>query len=141
MATQDTSSFYARGSLLFFAILLNAFSSALEILTLYAQRRGCAVESQVTSLLTPLLHAAIVEKHVRFAFYHASAEAFASMLTDMPYKVRPTSVLRPALLMVSLPRSDSEFYLLQYHTVFYDASPADTWRIFLLLLDFVSIIC
>lgn len=30
---------------------------------------------------------AIVEKHVRFAFYHASAEAFASMLTDMPYKV------------------------------------------------------
>lgn len=36
---QDTSSFYSRGSLLFFAILLNAFGSALEILTLYAQRR------------------------------------------------------------------------------------------------------
>jgi hypothetical protein len=33
------------------------------------------------------MSAAIVEKHVRFAFYHASAEAFASMLTDMPYKV------------------------------------------------------
>lgn len=36
---QDTSSFYSRGSLLFFAILLSAFGSALEILTLYAQRR------------------------------------------------------------------------------------------------------
>jgi ATP-binding cassette subfamily G (WHITE) protein 2 (PDR) len=27
----DTSSFYARGALLFFAVLLNAFSSALEV--------------------------------------------------------------------------------------------------------------
>jgi ABC-type multidrug transport system ATPase subunit len=64
----DTSSFYSRGALLFFAILLNAFGSALEILTLYAQRP-------------------IVEKHERYAFYHPSAEAVASMLTDMPYKI------------------------------------------------------
>ncbi|OCF39347.1 ATP-binding cassette transporter [Kwoniella heveanensis CBS 569] len=63
-----TASFYQRGSLLFFAVLLNAFGAALEILTLYAQRP-------------------IVEKHSRYAFYHPSAEAFASMLTDMPYKV------------------------------------------------------
>lgn len=41
---------------------------SLQILTLYAQRP-------------------IVEKHTRYAFYHASAEAFASMLTDMPYKI------------------------------------------------------
>jgi ATP-binding cassette, subfamily G (WHITE), member 2, PDR len=65
---QDTNSFYARGALLFFAILMNAFGSALEILTLYAQRP-------------------IVEKHDRYALYHPSAEAFASMLTDMPYKI------------------------------------------------------
>ncbi|KAF2258149.1 putative multidrug resistance ABC transporter [Lojkania enalia] len=64
----DTNSFYQRGALLFFAILMNAFGSALEILTLYAQRP-------------------IVEKHSRYALYHPSAEAFASMLTDMPYKV------------------------------------------------------
>lgn len=63
-----THSFYSRGALLFFAILINAFSSALEILTLYAQRP-------------------IVEKHERYALYHPSAEAFASMLTDMPYKI------------------------------------------------------
>lgn len=65
---QTTASFFQRGALLFFAILINAFSSALEILTLYAQRP-------------------IVEKHDRYALYHPSAEAFASMLTDMPYKI------------------------------------------------------
>ncbi len=65
---QTTGSFFQRGAVLFFAVLLNAFGSALEILTLYAQRP-------------------IVEKHSRFAFYHPSAEAVASMLTDMPYKV------------------------------------------------------
>lgn len=65
---ETTESFFGRSALLFFAILLNAFGSALEILTLYAQRP-------------------IVEKHSRYAFYHPSAEAFASMLTDMPYKI------------------------------------------------------
>lgn len=63
-----TNSFFSRGALLFFAILLNAFGSALEILTLYAQRP-------------------IIEKQSRYAFYHPSAEAFASMLTDLPYKI------------------------------------------------------
>ncbi len=48
--------------------LLNAFGSALEILTLYAQRP-------------------IVEKHERYAFYHPSAEAFASVICDLPYKI------------------------------------------------------
>lgn len=79
-----TSSFFQRGALLFFAILLAAFASFLEILTLYAQRP-------------------IVEKQTRYAFYRPSAEAFAvsnnsvllyrkltpqqSMACDIPYKV------------------------------------------------------
>ncbi|WWC87080.1 uncharacterized protein L201_001966 [Kwoniella dendrophila CBS 6074] len=65
---ETTASFYSRGALLFFAILMSAFSSALEILILYAQRN-------------------IVEKHAQYAFYHPSAEAVASALTDMPYKI------------------------------------------------------
>ncbi|KIW02434.1 uncharacterized protein PV09_06248 [Verruconis gallopava] len=66
---QDTTaSFYSRSALLFFAVLMNAFGSALEILTLYAQRP-------------------IVEKQARYAFYHPSAEAFSSMLVDIPYKI------------------------------------------------------
>ncbi|KAI9369377.1 ABC-2 type transporter-domain-containing protein [Aspergillus egyptiacus] len=64
----DTSSFFQRGVLLFYAVLLSAFSSALEILTLFAQRP-------------------IVEKQARYAFYHPFTEAIASMLTDLPYKI------------------------------------------------------
>ena len=63
----NTSSFYGRAAILFVAILANAFSSALEILTQYAQRP-------------------IVEKHTRYGFYHPSAEAFSSVLVDLPYK-------------------------------------------------------
>lgn len=65
---ESSESFYNRGALLFFACLSNAFSSALEILTLYAQRP-------------------IVEKHSRYALYHPSAEAVSSMICDLPYKI------------------------------------------------------
>ncbi|GAA5996079.1 uncharacterized protein JCM10292_004935, partial [Rhodotorula paludigena] len=65
---QTSGSFFSRGALLFFAILLSAFASALEILTLYAQRP-------------------IVDKQARYKFYHPSAEAWASVLCDMPYKI------------------------------------------------------
>lgn len=64
----DTASFFSRSALLFFATLMSAFSSALEILILYAQRP-------------------IVEKHTRYALYHPSAEALASALSDLPYKI------------------------------------------------------
>ncbi|KAH7369377.1 ABC-2 type transporter-domain-containing protein [Plectosphaerella cucumerina] len=66
--SNSTDSFFSRSAVLFVAVLANAFASALEILTQYSQRP-------------------IVEKHVRYAFYHASAESFASVLVDMPYKV------------------------------------------------------
>jgi ABC-type multidrug transport system permease subunit len=59
---------------------MNAFSSALEILTLYAQR-------------------GIVEKHDRYAFYHPSAEAVASALMDMPYKVLNTIIFNVIICM------------------------------------------
>ncbi|KKK14331.1 multidrug resistance protein [Aspergillus ochraceoroseus] len=89
----DTSSFYARGSLLFFAVLLNAFSSALEILTLYAQRP-------------------IVEKHARYAFYHPFAEAVASMLCDTPYKLINSFTFNvPLYLMTNLRRDAGAFFI------------------------------
>ncbi|OQD89391.1 hypothetical protein PENANT_c002G07605 [Penicillium antarcticum] len=82
----DTNSFYGRGGLIFFALLLSAFSSVLEILTLYEQRP-------------------IVEKHNQFALYHPSAEAVASMLTDIPYKVLNTLCFNLTLyLMANLRR-------------------------------------
>jgi ATP-binding cassette subfamily G (WHITE) protein 2 (PDR) len=87
-----TGSFYQRSALLFFAILMNAFGSALEILTLYAQRP-------------------IVEKHSRYALYHPSAEAFASMLTDMPYKIANAITFNLVLyFMTNLRREPGPFF-------------------------------
>ncbi|KAM0508442.1 hypothetical protein ACHAPB_002236 [Verticillium nonalfalfae] len=65
---EDTSSFYYRGGIIFFALLLNAFASQLEVLTVYEERP-------------------IVEKHNRYAFYHQSTQAIASYLMDLPYKM------------------------------------------------------
>jgi ATP-binding cassette subfamily G (WHITE) protein 2 (PDR) len=87
-----TNSFYQRAALLFFAILLNAFGSALEILALYAQRP-------------------IVEKHSRYALYHPSAEAFASMLTDLPYKIVNAVTFNLVLyFMTNLRREPGAFF-------------------------------
>ena len=66
--SQTTDSFNKRGLLLFFVILMNAFGSILEIMTLYAKRK-------------------IIEKQSRYAQYHPSAEALASMVVDLPYKI------------------------------------------------------
>ena len=87
-----TDSFYARGVVLFFAILINAFGSALEILTLYAQRP-------------------IVEKHARYALYHPSAEALASMLTDIPYKISNAIIFNSTLyFLTNLRREPGPFF-------------------------------
>ncbi|KJZ75242.1 hypothetical protein HIM_05436 [Hirsutella minnesotensis 3608] len=87
-----TASFFRRGALLFFACLMNAFASALEILTLYAQRP-------------------IVEKHSRYALYHPSAEAIASMLCDLPYKIGNSIVFNLTLyFMTNLRREPGAFF-------------------------------
>lgn len=89
----DTNSLYSRGALLFFSILMAAFQSALEILTLYAQRP-------------------IVEKHTKYAFYHPVAEACASMLCDIPNKVFSTIFFDLALyFMTNLRREPGYFFV------------------------------
>ncbi|KAH8656551.1 BcATRO, ABC transporter [Tricladium varicosporioides] len=88
----STVDFFSRGSLLFFAVLINAFASVLEILTLYAQRP-------------------IVEKHSRYALYHPSAEALASMLTDVPYKILNAFTFNlPLYFMTNLRRESGAFF-------------------------------
>ncbi|CAI4947623.1 CGH_3_HP_G0044430.mRNA.1.CDS.1 [Saccharomyces cerevisiae] len=68
MKKGDTSTFYFRGSAMFFAILFNAFSSLLEIFSLYEARP-------------------ITEKHRTYSLYHPSADAFASVLSEIPSKL------------------------------------------------------
>ncbi|VDC04768.1 unnamed protein product [Peniophora sp. CBMAI 1063] len=89
----DTSSFYNRGSLLFFAILMNAFQSNLEILQLYEQRP-------------------IVEKHKRMAMYHPFAEAIASMICDLPAKILTGVSFNLVLyFMTNLRREPGAFFI------------------------------
>lgn len=88
----NTASFFSRTALLFFATLMSAFSSALEILVLYAQRP-------------------IVEKHTRYALYHPSAEALASALSDLPYKTVNCIIFNLILyFMTNLRREPGAFF-------------------------------
>lgn len=63
-----TGTFYYRSAAMFFAVLFNAFSSLLEIMSLFEARP-------------------IVEKHKTFALYHPSADALASIITQIPAKI------------------------------------------------------
>ncbi|KAF4467487.1 ABC transporter CDR4 [Fusarium albosuccineum] len=88
----NTGSFYTHGAVLFVSILFNAFASALEIMTLYEQRP-------------------IVEKQSRYAFYHPSAESYASVLVDMPYKVLNAIVFNLVFyFMTDLRREPGPFF-------------------------------
>ncbi|SJM88686.1 probable Pleiotropic ABC efflux transporter of multiple drugs [Zygosaccharomyces bailii] len=64
--TSDT--FYYRGAAMFLAVLFNAFSSLLEIFSLYEARP-------------------VTEKHRTYSLYRPSADAFASVLSEIPAKV------------------------------------------------------
>ncbi|KAK3705222.1 hypothetical protein LTR37_013383 [Vermiconidia calcicola] len=62
-----TGGFQSKGSVLFFAVLINALTAISEINSLYAQRP-------------------IVEKHKSYAFYHPATEAIAGIVLDIPMK-------------------------------------------------------
>ncbi|KAJ7657217.1 ABC-2 type transporter-domain-containing protein [Mycena polygramma] len=89
----STTSFYSRGALLFFAVLVNAFASALELFTLYAQRP-------------------IVEKHTAYALYHPFTEAVASMICDLPAKFITATVVNLTIyFMANLRREVGPFFI------------------------------
>lgn len=85
---QDTSSFYYRGGIIFFSLMFNAFASQLEVLTIYAERP-------------------VVEKQNRYALYHQSAQAIASYLCDLPYKMANMFVFNTIVYFMSHLRRES----------------------------------
>lgn len=88
-----TDGFYARGSVLFMAILMNALTAISEINSLYAQRP-------------------IVEKHHSYAFYHPSTEAMAGIVSDIPIKFVTAVVFNIILyFMAGLRREPGAFFL------------------------------
>jgi ATP-binding cassette subfamily G (WHITE) protein 2 (PDR) len=90
---QNTDSFYRRGSLLFFAVLINAFASSLEILIMWQQRP-------------------IVEKHYKYAFYHPSAEAISGYIVELPSKIMLAIVFNLVIyFMPHLRRTPGHFFV------------------------------
>ncbi|KAG2420320.1 ABC transporter CDR4 [Aspergillus terreus] len=94
-----TNSYFSRGALLFFSILLNAFASALEILTLWQQRP-------------------IVEKHDKYALYHPSAEAISALIVDLPSKALVSVAFNLILyFMTNLRRTPGHFFVFYLFSV------------------------
>ncbi|KAJ6571566.1 ABC transporter [Mycena capillaripes] len=89
----STSSFFSRGSLIFFGVLINAFASALEIFTLYAQRP-----------IGQIFHA--------LTFTPSFAEAVSSMICDLPSKFLTGTVVSLTLyFMTNLRREPAAFFI------------------------------
>lgn len=88
----STSSFFGRGVLVFFTILTNSFLGAYEGVQLWDQRP-------------------IVEKHFQYALYHPSAEAVASLISDIPNKLLLTTFFNiPFYFLANMRRTPSAFF-------------------------------
>ncbi|KAH0589276.1 hypothetical protein H2248_005039 [Termitomyces sp. 'cryptogamus'] len=89
----DTSTFFSRGSVLFFAILFAAFMTMAEIPALYAQR--------------PIVH-----KHKIAALYHPFIEALSLTLIDVPITFITTFLYAIILyFMIGLQRTAGQFFI------------------------------
>lgn len=89
----NTASFFQKGGVLFFAVLLNALIAISEINTLYAQRP-------------------IVEKQASYAFYHPFTEALAGVVADIPVKFAIATCFNVILyFLAGLRREPSQFFI------------------------------
>jgi len=89
----DTSSFFQKGGVLFFSVLLNALIAISEINSLYAQRP-------------------IVEKQASYAFYHPFTEALAGVVADIPVKFAIATCFNIILyFLANLRREPSQFFI------------------------------
>ncbi|KUI58463.1 ABC transporter CDR4 [Cytospora mali] len=87
-----TDSMDQRAVLIFFSLMICAFSPAFEVLTMWSQRP-------------------IVEKHDRYAFYHPFTEGVASILCDLPAKFSTSVMFQITLyFMTNLRRTASAFF-------------------------------
>ena len=115
-------SFFQRSSLLFFAVLYNAMSSALEVCVWSCDGAGRSHEKKkkkkkkneltATQVLTLYAQRPIVEKQARYAMYHPYAEAVASMICDMPYKVGNSISFNIPLYFIAGLRPEASAYFI-----------------------------
>ncbi|KAF9886304.1 hypothetical protein FE257_011563 [Aspergillus nanangensis] len=96
----DSSAFFQRGAVMFFAVLMNALITINEIMQLYSQRP-------------------VVEKHASYAFVHPFTEALASILVDLPIKLLRISIFSIILyFLTNLRREPSQFFIFYLILVF-----------------------
>jgi ABC-type multidrug transport system ATPase subunit/ABC-type multidrug transport system permease subunit len=89
---QDTSSFFSRGALIFFMVLLNSTRGSTEGIALWDQRP-------------------IVEKHFRYASHRPVAEAIASVIGDLPTKIILVLIFNiPFYFLANLRRTAGAFF-------------------------------
>ncbi|CDU25412.1 probable SNQ2-ABC transporter involved in multidrug resistance [Sporisorium scitamineum] len=90
---KNTSGFFSRGGVLFFALLYNSFTAMSEITAGYAQRP-------------------IVIRHRRFAMIHPFSDALANTLLDMPIRLMTLTVFDIVLyFMVGLQYTVGQFFV------------------------------
>lgn len=88
----NTASFYYRTTVLFFAVLFNAFCSLLEVFPLFESRP-------------------IVEKHKTYGLYRPAADAVASIITELPVKILTSLAFNIVLyFVVHLRRNAGRFF-------------------------------
>ena len=89
----NTQSFFQKGGVLFFAVLLNALMAVTEINKLYEQRP-------------------IVSKQASYAFYHPFAEAMAGVVSDIPVKFLISTSFNVILyFLAGLRRTPGQFFI------------------------------
>ena len=89
----NTASFFQKGGVLFFAVLLNALIAISEINNLYSQRP-------------------IVEKQASYAFYHPFTEALAGIVADIPVKFCIAVCFNVIIyFLAGLRREPSQFFI------------------------------
>ena len=72
---------------------------------------------QFQQILTLYATRSVTEKHARFALYRPSAEAFAAMLVDMPYKIANSLITNNLLYwIVGLRPSAGHFFFYLFVT-------------------------
>ncbi|KAF4956487.1 hypothetical protein FSARC_11549 [Fusarium sarcochroum] len=88
-----TAGFYAKASVLFMAVLLNALTAISEISSLYSQRET-------------------VTKHASYAFYHPAAEGAAGIAAAIPIKFAQAVIFNIVLyFLAGLQRKPGNFFL------------------------------
>ncbi|OBA23628.1 pleiotropic drug resistance protein PDR [Metschnikowia bicuspidata var. bicuspidata NRRL YB-4993] len=90
--SSTTGDFYYRGAAMFFSVLFNAFASLLEIMSLFESRP-------------------IVEKHKKYALYRPSADALASIVSELPTKLAMSTIFNFTFyFMVNFRREPGRFF-------------------------------